>query len=74
MKADAKHTPNSEQLPTFHHRIEYAMTTTTIELPVGESPGWEEEEGDDLKGPATRYVVGENLMGRKSLIGAPIAC
>ena len=50
------------------------MTTTTIELPVGESPGWEEEEGDDLKGPATRYVVGEILMGRKSLIGAPIAC
>ena len=39
------------------------MTSTTIKLPTGDAPGWEETDGNELKDPASRYVTKITVRG-----------
>lgn len=39
----------------------------TIELPVGETPNWEDGEEDDLKSPAQRYDIAYSPCDHRSL-------
>ena len=47
-------------------RIPNQMTSTNIELPTGDIPGWEETDGNELKDPASRYVTKITVRGVSS--------